>query len=272
MGLYDDLMKKVTDAAKKTAPVIKDVSGKAAAYAQEKSPIIKTQALQAIEDAKKYRADLKLKAQTNSAAKEEYQRVMYDTALPPEHPDFVDEPFKHYDTELNFRAVTAEVIDSSKKVTTNLFASSNAGDGSGDGFLGADSHGSTTVFTSTQTFHTFWIRNGDIEESFVVDDDAIPLRKGQLLTLIAVGRPGQDIGVMCALYNHNTQTGYYVLTPEVINEHLRIYTELPGMFNGKAVRERRERLHFELRRRMDEMCHWASVNRGLVTNFTLDTQ
>jgi hypothetical protein len=292
MGFYDDVKKKmaeaapglsekaiagfssaktmVTEAALKTAPIIKDVSGKAATYAQEKSPIIKAQALQAFDDAKKYRLDMKLNAETDAAAKAEYLRIMYDTALPPENLEFISEPFFHFENQLYFFDITGEVLDTDKRSDLNVVASSSGGGSSYGGIYGSHADASSFLHARTKTRHEFWVKNGDVEQAVELGDSDIPLRKGQMVSLMYVARQGNDNGLLCLIYNHNTQSGYQVLSPEQINQHLRIYTEVPGMFNGKAVRARRARLLSELARRMTELCHWAKVNQGRVTNFTLD--
>ena len=140
MSLWDDLKKKAVDAnpelaakaaqaltkarelaveaGQKAAPVLKEASEKAAAYAQEKTPILKAQALKAIDDAKVRRAELKERARHDKAAREEMVRTMYDISLSPDDPNFIDEPFNHYDRQLHFFVVTGEILDTQKRNQT----------------------------------------------------------------------------------------------------------------------------------------------------------
>ena len=57
----------------------------------EKTPVLKAQALKAIDDAKVRRAELQEQAKHDKAARDEMIRTMYDISLSPEDVNFIDE-------------------------------------------------------------------------------------------------------------------------------------------------------------------------------------
>lgn len=268
------------DAAEKAAPIIKDATNKATAYAQEKTPILKAQAMQALDDAKKNRAALKLKAAHDAEARAEYERVMFDTALTATHPDFICEPFNHFNTTLDFMAVTGEVLESVKRSDVTVAAGSSAGGssyGSSSNLMSACLGNSSAYATAssylhanTKTIHEFWIKNGDIEEAIVLGDSQIPMRQGQRVTLVYVARTTDKSSALCLIYNHSSKKGHQVLSPDEINNYLRIYTEQPGMFNGKKVNATKNRLLLQLGIRLNDLCVWADANQSGVNTLVLD--
>ena len=257
--------KAAVEMADKAAPVIKQASAKASAYAQEKSPIIKAQAIKALEEAKVQRAVLQEKARNDKVAHAEYVRTMYLMTLTPRSLAFIDEKFNHYGRALNFMCITGEVLASDKRSEVRMSASHSLS-GTGGGFLwqgtgsvsmNVSSH--SFVNATTNTAHEFWIWLPDgVEKPIYLFDSNIPMRKGQVVSLIFCNADDSPNGMLVALVNHNAKAMWKVLGPAEINQRYKLYTKEPGLFNGREVRETTARLLNELDIRLSQLGEWAS--------------
>ena len=263
------------EAAVKAAPVIKDATSKAAAYAQEKSPIVQEKALKLIEEVKASHASHMEIAKTNhdaytKAAQERedaaaaYIRTMYQIDTTPESPAFIQERFHHDGKYLNFLCVTGEVLETEKRAEIN-FRSGHSVHASGGGFLwdgtgrmsmNVSSH--SYLNGSTTTAHEFWLRlaNG-VERPCYIHDSNIPLRKGQRVSLIFSSLDNNNQGTLVVVANHNARAFWQVASAAQLNQRYDLYTVEPGFLNRRMVTEVKDRLLLELQRRIDELGHWA---------------
>ncbi len=251
--------------AEKAAPVLREASSKAGVYAKEKSPELKAQALQALADARDYRAALQEKARNDKAALAEYVRTMYLTSLTPEDEAFIDERFQHYERHLSFMCVSGEVLETEKRAEVRISASHSvhaSGGGylwQGTGSVGMSVSSSSFVDASTTTAHEFWLRLADgSEKPIYLHDSRIPLRKEQRVSLLFCCPDNSNHGALIAIVNHNAQSTWPVLTPTQINARFGLYTKEAGFFNAKEVNEIRNRLLCELELRIHQLAQWAS--------------
>lgn len=256
--------KAAVEMADKAAPVIKQASSKASAYAQEKSPVIKAQALRALEEAKVQRAVLQEKARSDKVAHAEFVRTMYLMTLTPRSREFIDEKFNHYGRSLNFMCITGEVLASDKRADVRVSAShslSTHGGGflwQGTGSVSMNVTGHSFVNTTTNTAREFWIRLPDgVEKPIYLFDSNIPMREGQVISLIFCNADDSPNGTLVALVNHTAKAMWKVLGPAEINQRYKLYTKEPGVFNGREVRETTARLLNELDIRLSQLGEWA---------------
>lgn len=285
MSLWDDLKQKAIDAnpelaakaaqavskakdlaveaGQKAAPVLKEASQKAAAYAQEKTPIVKAQALKAIEDAKVRRAELHVRAKNDKAAREEMIRTMYDISLTPDDDLFIDEPFNHYERQFNFFVVTGEVLDSQKRNQTHLQAGHSHSSGGGyithgSGYVGGSSS-SSYVNTQNVSEHEFWVKLPDGKEvCFQLNDKNVRIREGQAISMVFMHPAGSDTGKMIALYNHSAEQNFIIHSPAQINHAFDLYTVEPGFFNKSEVLNTRGRLLQALEHRLEQLAMYTA--------------
>lgn len=287
MSLWDDLKKKAIDAnpelaaktaqalskardmaveaGQKAAPLLKEAGDKASAYAQEKTPLLKAQALKAIDDAKSRRAELQERARHDKAAREEMIRTMYDTSLRADDPNFIEEPFNHFDQQWRFFVLSGEVLDSQKRNQTHLHASHHHSSGGGylhqgSGYVGGSS---SSMHVSSQNVqeHEFWVKLRDGSEScFQLANGSVRIREGQQVTLLFMRAANNQTGELVALYNHNSRHNHLIRNPASINQWFNIYTVEPGFFNGKEVTATRNRLLLELERRLAQLSDWSAVH------------
>ena len=288
MSLWDDLKKKAVDAnpelaakaaqalekareiavdaGQKAAPILKEAGGKAAAYAQEKTPVLKAQALKAIDDAKDRRAALREQAQRDKAARTEMIRTMYDITLSPGDANFIEEPFHHFDRQFAFFVVNGQVLDSQKRNQTHLDASHHHS--SGGGYLynghGSISGGSSSFQISSSNLqeHEFWVRDdADGKEScFQICNGRLRIREGQQVSMVFMRPADSQTGKMVALYNHNAQENFIISDPARINEMFGIYLDEPGFFNQKEVLTTRNRLLQALDVRLGQLGAWMALH------------
>lgn len=246
------------EAGQKAAPVLKEAGEKAAAYAQEKTPIVKAQALKAIEDAKIRRAELQVQAKNDKAARDEMIRTMYDISLSPDDELFIDEPFNHYGRQFNFFIITGEVLDSQKRNQVHLHAghSHSSGGGyisNGSGYVGG---GSSSSYVSSRNVeeHEFWVRLQDGKEScFQFADKNVRIREGQMISMLFMRPADNDTGQMVSLYNHNADQYHIIFSPAQINQMFNLYTVEPGFFNKNEVLTTRSRLLLALDQRLEQL-------------------
>lgn len=289
MSLWDDLKKKAVDAnpelaakatqalnkardmaieaGQKAAPLIKEASGKASAYAQEKTPILKAQALKAIDDARVRRAELQERARHDKAAREEMVRTMYDISLNPDDVNFIEEPFNHYDRQLRFFVLSGEVLDTQKRNQTHLYASHSHSSGGGflidgTGSVGGSSSSMHVSSHNTQE-HEFWVRLRDgTEACFQLANSNVRIREGQQVSLLFLRPADNQTGKLVALYNHSSRQNHIIMNPATINQTFDIYTNEPGFFNGREVTNTRNRLLLELERRLGQLANWSAVHEA----------
>lgn len=287
MSLWDDLKKKAVDAnpelaakaaqaltkarelaveaGQKAAPVLKEAGEKAAAYAQEKTPILKAQALKAIDDAKLRRAELKERALHDKAARDEMIRTMYDISLSPEDVNFIDEPFNHYDRQLYFFVLGGQILDTQKRNQVHLNASHSHHAGGGrliDGY-GSIGGSSSSMHVSSYNVqeHEFWVklRNGN-EVCFQFDNSDVRIREGQTVSMLFARPADREHGQMVALYNHSSQENFSIVGPAGINRLFSLYTVEPGLFNRNEVQTTRDRLLLELERRLGQLKVYSALH------------
>ena len=291
MSLWDDLKKKATDAnpelaakaaqalskakemaveaGHKAAPVLKEASEKAAAYASERTPILKAQALKAIDDAKVRRAEIKERAKHDKAARDEMIRTMYDVSLSAEDPNFIDEPFNHYDRQLCFFVVSGQVLDSQKRNQTHLSASHSHSSGGGymiNGY-GTTGSSSSSMHVSSHNIqeHEFWVQLADGKEAcFQFADSNVRIREGQHISMLFARPSDSQTGTMVALYNHNAGANYSICSAAEINQRFNLYTVEPGLFNRTEVTTTRSRLLQELERRLGQLAKYSALHGNVV--------
>jgi hypothetical protein len=288
MGLWDDLKKKAitanpelaakaaqaldkakemaVEAGQKAAPMFKEASEKASAFAQEKTPVLKAQALKAIDDAKVRRAELREQALRDKAARAEMIRTMYDITLHPGDINFIEEPFHHFERQFGFFMVTGQVLDSQKRNHNELHASHHHSGGSGRMYNGhgSMSGGSSSMQISSTSVqeHEFWIRDDEDgkESCFKVHDSSLNLREGQQVSMVFMHPADSRAGKMIALYNHNSERVCVINDPQRINQMFGIYVEEPGFFNGTEVMNTRDRLLQALDQRISQLGHYMAVH------------
>ncbi|WP_136473962.1 hypothetical protein [Pseudomonas sp. DG56-2] len=287
MSLWDDLKKKAVDAnpelaakaaqaltkakelaveaGQKAAPVLKEASEKAAAYASEKTPILKAQALKAIDDAKVHRAELKERAKHDKAARDEMIRTMYDVSLSAEDPNFIDEPFNHFDRQLHFFVLSGHVLDSQKRNQTHMSASHSHSSGGGYMINGYGSVGgsSSSMHVSSHNIqeHEFWVRlQDDREACFQFSNSDVRIREGQYISMLFARPADSQTGTMVALYNHNAERNFSIFSPAEINQKFNLYTVEPGLFNRTEVTNTRNRLLQALDLRLGQLARYSAVH------------
>ena len=251
------------EAGHKAAPVLKEATEKAAAYAQEKTPIVKAQALKAIDDARIRRAELQLRAKNDKAARDEMIRTMYDISLTPEDDLFIDEPFNHYDRSFNFFVVSGEVLDSQKRNQLHLQAghSHSSGGGyisNGSGYVGG---GSSSSYVSSRNVHEheFWVKLRDGKEAcFQLADKNVRIREGQSISMLFMHPADTTTGEMVALYNHSSAQNCIICSPAQINRMFNLYTVEPGFFNKSEVQATRNRLLLALEQRLEQLAAYMA--------------
>ncbi|WP_278402067.1 hypothetical protein [Stutzerimonas kunmingensis] len=254
------------EASQKAAPVLKEATERTSAFAKEKTPIVKAQALKAFEDAKARRAQLQERAKHDRVAREEMIRTMYDIALSPTDENFLEEGFRHFHHELRFFALTGQVLDTQKRANTHLSASHShsASNGGyiygGYGSMGGNAHSSMRISSYVTTEHEFWIRLGDGSEAcFGFADSSIQMRTGQWLTMVFVRPMESTDGLLCAIYNHASNSYQGVMPPTAINSRFGLYIEQPGFFNKKEVMTTQRRLLTELDRRLTQIGQHVAI-------------
>lgn len=280
MSLWDDLKKKAVqanpelaekaaqalkranelavEASQKAAPVLKDAADKAAQFAKENAPVAKAKAISVYEEQKIKRAELREQARQDKAARAEYIRTMYDTALRAEDENFLDESFVHLEKELFFFTITGQVLDTQKRSEMQMHTSHHHNGGGGYIYNGTGgvSGGSSSMHLSchTTTAHEFWIKTLDGKEAcFGFPDSRVQMRNSQWLTLVFVGVRGTNQGVMCSIYNHAAQEHMRVMDSAQIDRYFALHTEVPGFFNKKEVEATYHRLLRELSLRLTQI-------------------
>lgn len=257
------------EAGQKAAPVVKEAGEKAAAYAQEKTPIVKAQALKAIEDAKTRRAELQVQAKNDKAAREEMIRTMYDISLSPQDELFINEPFNHYGRQFNFFIVTGEVLDTQKRNQLHLHAGhSHSGGGgyisNGSGYVGG---GSSSSYVSSRNVeeHEFWVKLPDGKEAcFQLADKNVRIREGQTISMLFMHPAETNTGKMVALHNHSSDTCHIICSSAQINSMFNLYTVEPGFFNKNEVLTTRNKLLLELDRRLGQLKAYIILHKSPV--------
>ncbi|MCS5515068.1 hypothetical protein NWF32_05175 [Pseudomonas qingdaonensis] len=211
------------------------------------------------------RAELKERARHDKAAREEMVRTMYDISLSPDDPNFIDEPFNHYDRQLHFFVVTGEILDTQKRNQTHLSASHSHHSGGGymiDGY-GSIGGSSSSMHVSSRNIqeHEFWVKLRDGREAcFQFADSAVRIRTGQTVSMLFARPADTQTGQMVALYNHSSQENHVIAGPAAINQIFNLYTVEPGLFNGNEVTTRRNRLLQELDRRLGQLARYSALH------------
>lgn len=137
------------------------------------------------------------------------------------------EDFIYRKKVLEFRDQTGEVMGTNKYSETRV--SSSGGGGTVSGYIGP--HGgsvngniSAPEITSTVTTkHEFWIRTDDGKEVAIkLTDVDIPLRVGQVITMVSVHKKGGKRGFYCLLVNHNAEKHFFITSGREINGLFKI--------------------------------------------------
>lgn len=137
------------------------------------------------------------------------------------------ENFKHRKTEVVFRSITGEVLSQNKYSETHVSSSGGGGhiDRNG-GYIEAPKIESTSV-----TNHEIWIRKNDnTEESVQIKGHDIPLRPGQLITLISAYTNENRTLYHSVLINHNANKHWFINKAKELNRFLHI-----DVITGKSL-------------------------------------
>lgn len=137
------------------------------------------------------------------------------------------ENFRYKNRELEFWSVTGEVIGQNKYSETHISSSG------GGGYI--NQHGghisAPTISSSVVTNQEFWIRRANgVEKSVQLSGRDIPLRQGQVITLISAGLKGKDSGYYSILVNHNAKRHWFINKADQLNRNLRFY-----QITGKCI-------------------------------------
>ena len=96
-----------------------------------------------------------------------------------------------------------EVIDNSKQEVTHV---TGGGGGGGGGVVKV-----APVTSYTTTSHEYWIKREDgIEECYTTNDSDLPLRTGQIITIISTGLKGSGTSYVMLVVNHSSRTWHWV--------------------------------------------------------------
>jgi len=133
------------------------------------------------------------------------------------------EDFTHRGKSVEFWQVTGEVLGSNKYSETRVSVSSSGGGGHVGRHGGHVSAPTVHSTSSAVTNHEFWIRTEDgLEKDIKLRGLDIPLRAGQKITLISLGRKGVGNGWYSILVNHNAGKHWFINSAEELNKKLEL--------------------------------------------------
>ncbi|MBI3285315.1 MAG: hypothetical protein HYZ65_10780 [Burkholderiales bacterium] len=137
------------------------------------------------------------------------------------------ENFSHRNKVVQFWHVTGEVIGSNKYSETHVSSSGGGGYvGKHGGHVSAPQIHSTVV-----TNHEFWIKTPDGKEKDIkLAGVNIPLRVGQKITLISVGRKAAGSGWYAILVNHSAGKHWFINSVNDLNKLLKL-----ELATGKSI-------------------------------------
>lgn len=120
------------------------------------------------------------------------------------------EVFKFRKKQVEFYALTGEIVGSSKYSETHISSSSG--------------HRTTHIHSNTVTNHEFWLRSDDgVEHDIKFVGIDIPLRPGQKITLISAHGKSPRKDLYSILINHSAQKHWYIHNATELNEKLNVY-------------------------------------------------
>ena len=129
--------------------------------------------------------------------------------------------FKYQDKSVRFWQITGIVLSSQKHSETYLSLSGGGGYVSqGSGIVSP-----STLHSTIQTIHEFWIKCKDGTEVPVVIGVDIPLMVGQKITLLSCGNVGKNNGWYTALINHSAKLHWYIKDPIELVKPLNLINE-----------------------------------------------
>lgn len=139
------------------------------------------------------------------------------------------ETFVHGRKELEFKYTTGEVIGTNKFSETHV--SSTGGGGTVGGYIGpygghvSGDIDAPEIKSEVITKHEFWIRKDDGEEMPVkLSGVDIPLRAGQIITVIGAYMRGEKNGWYSLLVNHNAGKHWFIKDAGDLNKTFRLET------------------------------------------------
>ncbi|WP_075185084.1 hypothetical protein [Teredinibacter haidensis] len=137
------------------------------------------------------------------------------------------ENFKHRKIEVVFKSITGEVLGQNKYSETHVSSSG------GGGYI--DKHGghvdAPQIHSKSVTNHEFWIRKQDgTEENVQLKGHDIPLRAGQIITLISAFTNEKRKPYYSVLVNHNAKKHWFINKANELNRFFCI-----DVFSGKSL-------------------------------------
>lgn len=129
------------------------------------------------------------------------------------------ETFTYRGKTLEFRSITGTVLDTSTRSETHISG------GGGGGYI--DRNGgridSISIRSHNTTHQEFWIKTEDgMEKSVNISNGSVPLRTGQLITLIAAEQKGQNEGWYASVINHNANQFSFVCDGASLNDLMKL--------------------------------------------------
>lgn len=127
--------------------------------------------------------------------------------------------FRHKNRELEFTAISGEVLGSEKYSETHVSSSGGGGYVSrSGGYVSAPSVQSVVL-----TNHEFWIKTeSGLEKDIQLKGHDIPLRQGQKITLLSVGEKNSDSSWYAVLVNHSAQKYWILSTGHDLNKEIKL--------------------------------------------------
>ncbi len=135
--------------------------------------------------------------------------------------------FTHRKKEIEFWNETGEVLGNNKYSETQVSSSG------GGGYVGkSGGYVSPTKISSTSiTNHQFWIKTDDgVEKDVKLIGVDIPLRTGQMITLISAKNKGSNEGLYSVLINHSANKHWFVRGAASLNKGLNV-----DQMTGKSI-------------------------------------
>lgn len=137
-------------------------------------------------------------------------------------------PYQVEETDqITFYAVSGKVLETKKYTETHISSSG------GGGYASASSEGGSFVHISAPKIESkvltnleFWIQTSDGEERAIkLPGVDIPMREGQIITLISAHKPENKEGTWTLLVNHNAKNYWTLSNGKFLTDHFGIAHE-----------------------------------------------